>query len=138
MNPLRIVSLWAPVVGWMALLYWASSRTDLTSVPSGWDKLAHACAYAILGFLALRACHGRVARLAAWPTLAALLLTVSYGGLDELHQSRVPGRDSSGFDWLADTVGALLAVAAIATWAALRARLQPVSPLNRREPNQGR
>ena len=122
----------------MALLYWASSRTELTAVPTGWDKLAHTCAYAVLGFLALRAFRGGVADLAPWPTLAALLLTVSYAGLDELHQSGVPGRDASGMDWLADTVGAALAVAATAGLAALRARLQPAPPLNRSNPNQGR
>jgi VanZ family protein len=122
----------------MALLYWLSSRTDLTSVPTGWDKPAHSCAYAVLGFLALRACHGGVAELSPWPTLAAVLLTVSYAGLDELHQSRVPGRDASGMDWLADTGGAALAVAATAGLAALRARLQPTPPLNRSKPNQGR
>jgi VanZ family protein len=120
----------------MALLYWASSRTDLASVPTGWDKAAHAGAYAVLGFLALRACHGGMADLAPWPTLVALLLTVSYAGFDELHQSRVPGRDASGLDWLADTVGAALAVAVTAGMVALRARLQPGPGLNQREPNQ--
>ena len=50
--------------------------------------------------------------LAVWPRLgpwrSALLaigITAGYGVVDELHQRRAPGRDSSGWDLVADVIG---------------------------------
>jgi len=90
----------------MLLLYTLSSRSSLGGVPAGWDKLAHASAYGILGFLALRACHAGILPLRALPATLALLLSIGYGALDELHQRFVPGRDASVEDWIADALGA--------------------------------
>lgn len=94
----------------MGVLYFLSSRTDLDGVPGQWDKLAHVGAYTVLGVLALRAFHGGLNSLERWPTVGALVLTVTYGVLDELHQGFVPGRDASGLDWAADVLGACLAM----------------------------
>jgi VanZ family protein len=44
--------------------------------------------------------------------LVSLLIASLYGVSDEVHQAFVPGRDSSPFDWLADTIGAGLVCAA--------------------------
>ena len=104
----------------MAALYLVSSRADLGRIEIGWDKMAHSGAYTLLGLLALRACHGGLHRLATRPTLAAVVLTLSYGLLDELHQGFVPGRDASLLDWVADLVGVVLAVAFLALFVALR------------------
>ena len=104
----RILSCWAPVVAFMGLLYFLSSRSDLVpSIPSGWDKVLHAGAYGVLAGLSLRAFHGGLGRLARLPTVLALLLTIAYGMLDEIHQSHVVGRDASVLDWLADVAGSL-------------------------------
>jgi VanZ family protein len=65
--------------------------------------------------------------LAAWPTVFALLLTIGYGMLDEMHQGRVAGRDASLLDWLADIVGAGLSVVALGMLALSRS--------NKRTPN---
>ena len=95
----------------MLLLYLLSARSDsMLSSPPVWDKLLHAGAYALLAGLSIRAFHGGLGRLAPWPTVFALLLTIAYGLLDEIHQSRVAGRDASMLDWLADIVGAGLSV----------------------------
>jgi VanZ family protein len=91
-------------------------------VPSGWDKVTHAGAYLVLCVLALRACHGGLHRLGLRKTLIALLLTVGYGMLDELHQRMVPGRHASVLDWLADVVGAIGGVALVGLVVTVRAR----------------
>ena len=119
----RILSLWAPVGAFMVLLYLLSARADLVvSAPPGWDKVLHAGAYGVLAGLSIRAFHGGLGRLALWPTVFALLLTIAYGMLDEMHQSRVAGRDASMLDWLADVVGAGLSVLALGILALLRSK----------------
>ena len=119
----RILSLWVPVGAFMALLYLLSSRADLVvSTPPGWDKVLHAGAYALLAGLSIRAFHGGLGRLAPWPTVFALLLTIVYGMLDEVHQSQIAGRDASMLDWLADIVGAALSVVALGMLAVSRSK----------------
>ena len=66
-----------------------------------WDKLYHAGNFGVLAGL-LYLASGR-----AW---LALALASLYGAGDELHQAFVPGRSADAADWLADTVGAALAV----------------------------
>jgi len=104
----------------MGGLYFLSSRTDLGRIEIGWDKMAHTGAYALLGLLALRACHGGLHRLAIRPTVAAVLVTAAYAVTDELHQGFVPGRVASLADWVADLVGMLLAIAFLGVLVMLR------------------
>jgi VanZ family protein len=81
------------------------------------DKVAHAGIFALLGLLAA---WGLMRAFPAWPArralLLALLLTVSYGALDEIHQRYVKGRTPDPLDWAADGVGGAVAVAAIVWW----------------------
>src|SRR5438445_338768 len=67
----------------------------------------------------------RLAARDTWPraeaarrTLLALLAVSAIGACDEKFQAGIPGRDSSVYDWLADTVGASL----VTTVFAARAR----------------
>ena len=107
----------------MGLLYFLSSRSDLVpSIPSGWDKVLHAGAYGVLAGLSLRAFHGGLGRLARLPTVLALLLTIAYGMLDEIHQSHVVGRDASVLDWLADVAGAGISVMLLGILAVSRSK----------------
>lgn len=46
--------------------------------------------------------------------LIAILLTSLFGAVDELHQYFVPGRSADYQDWLADTIGAIIAMIAYA------------------------
>ena len=71
-------------------------------IPPPWDKLAHACVFASIAFLL----HGGL-RLRAW---LAVLLAVSIGAADEIHQIFLPGRSAGMDDWIADLFGALLGV----------------------------
>ena len=114
------ISLWAPVLAFMALIFLLSAQSDLPPVERVSDKTLHVLAYFVFGLLCLRATHGGIRPLRAGPALAALLLVVGYGALDEWHQSWVPGRTPSVLDWVADSVGAGLACAALALWSRIR------------------
>ena len=104
----------------MALIFLLSAQSDLPSVERVSDKTLHVAAYFVFGLLCLRATHGGFGPLRGWPTAAALALALAYGGLDEWHQSWVPGRTPSVLDWVADGAGAGLACAAVALWNRLR------------------
>src|SRR5690606_34358455 len=69
----------------------------------GLDKVAHLLAYLVLGFLlTFGAVRQRV------PLVVAVLIGLLYGLLDEIHQSRVPGRSAEFADWVADGIGTLI------------------------------
>ena len=103
---------WLPVVGYAALILTLSAQPNLR-VPGTFenrDKLAHLCEYGGLGWLVFRAVRD------TWPgvprlrrMLAAALAVSAFGAGDEWFQSHVPGRESSVYDWAADTAGATLA-----------------------------
>jgi VanZ family protein len=102
----RGVTLWLPVVAWAALIFTLSSIPNLsTAEGTVGDVLsygAHATEYAIFGVLLARAVD---ARLLAWAA------GVAYAVTDEIHQSFVPGRQTSAFDLLVDAVGLAVGIA---------------------------
>jgi VanZ family protein len=108
----RLRTRWLLVLAYVALIFTLSAQPGLT-VPGTFeyrDKLAHTLEYGGLGVLAYRAVRD------TWPRTPALrraLLTVLaisiLGMLDEKFQSFIPGRDSTVYDWMADTFGATLA-----------------------------
>lgn len=108
------VASWSLAAAWAALIFAASSLPKGSSIPlpgAGWDKVAHAGVFAVLGgltALAVRA-EGR-SRLRA--TALATALAVIYGALDEVHQAWTPGRTVAADDVLADAVGATAGAAA--------------------------
>jgi VanZ family protein len=70
----------------------------------GWDKLAHVAVFACMGF-AYGVASGRQGwRMLLWSVLG----TLAVGSMDELHQLRLPGREPSWEDLLADGAGGLL------------------------------
>ena len=109
------LGLLAAVVGWLALTPHPPPAADL-----GWDKLNHACAFAAL---AAAACFSlRSAR--ARP--AALLALLAYGGLIEIAQTFVPGRNGEWADLLADAVG--IAIGALLATALTAAAERGITP----------
>ena len=92
--------LWAPVVLWAAVIFAFSSVPDLGTGLGTWDlvlrKLAHACEFALLGALLVRALRDERAAFAAG---------VAYAISDELHQLFVPGRVGSPLDVAIDSAG---------------------------------
>lgn len=78
------------------------------------DKAAHAGVFAML---ALLVAWGLARAFPAWDRarvlLLALLASVAYGALDELHQRFVPGRSVDPLDLVADGAGAGLVIAVL-------------------------
>jgi VanZ family protein len=82
------------------------------------DKIAHFGAFGLLATLVCRLGLGW--RGAVW----GLTMASAFGATDEWHQSFVPGRSSDVFDWIADTLGAALAVGLYVGWARYRNLLE--------------
>lgn len=78
-----------------------------------WDKAAHFTQYIPIGFLTAGFLAHRPGFPSSVPLAAATALgcVAVFGGLDEIHQYFVPGRESSIFDVLADFLGGGLGAA---------------------------
>ena len=107
----RALLRWAPAVSWAGLLFWLGAQSG-DKIPGGWwvsryglDKVAHAAAYAVLGFLTARATGSSRVRPAL---LAAAVAAAAVGALDEWNQQWSTGRYSEVLDWVADLAGGLL------------------------------
>ncbi|MEO7412211.1 MAG: VanZ family protein [Opitutaceae bacterium] len=129
-DPLVSKWRWLPPVALAASIFLASSRSKIAgpAVP-GIDKVVHFMVYGLLATLLLRAIlgsGGKSSRYAAW---IAIGLASAYGISDEWHQSFTPGRAVELADWLADTLGAALAVTLYCRWAWYRRTLEtPIFP----------
>ena len=118
----RRVSLWAPVVTYMALIFFVSSQPSAPLPESVSDKGAHLLAYSVLGVLSVRAAGGGLpCRVTVPIALTALALTSGYGALDEWRQGFVPGRSQEIADWYADTAGAVVSIGVCWAWGMMRA-----------------
>ena len=91
---------WLVSLAYMGVIFYLSAHSGAqVGIPAPWDKLAHLCEYAVLGFLLSKA-TGRWALgwvLAAW-----------WGTSDEVHQAFVPGREAGINDWWADLTGSFV------------------------------
>lgn len=119
----HILGNWLPAVAWMALLFISSGQPSLpgpgaegSTTRDVFNYSAHAAAYAVLGGLLWRAlAQGR--RGGAQPMrVQAGLLAALYAASDEFHQHFIPGRTASVWDWLADVLGVILALAMLHLW----------------------
>jgi VanZ family protein len=121
----RLVMTWVPVVGLMALIFFASAQPK-NDVPPGTTtvymsgslpvfvdyslntlikKGAHVITYAVLAGLIIRALTSNGVSMRE-ASLLALAIAMSYALTDELHQAYVAGRHSSVLDIGFDYVGA--------------------------------
>jgi hypothetical protein len=100
-------------------IVFASSRTEVGGGPDipGFDKVAH---FGVFGALATAAVRLVPPRRAGWVLLAVSL----FGATDEFHQSFTVGRSVELADWIADTLGAAVAVIAYTRWSAYRRLLE--------------
>lgn len=102
----RWLVAWGPAATWAAFLFFVSSQPTLpVDLASGLDKVAHFCAYLVLGFLCTFA-----TRRTSVSSLAAVGFGWLYGAADEFHQSLVPGRNPALGDWFADATGTVAGV----------------------------
>ncbi len=111
MNPLAVLEhqrAWRLTL--LALLavisFLALTPAPPSNIDSGWDKLNHLAAFAVLALAAAFSAADSL-RHAGRSALALL----AYGGLIELLQSRMPPRQGEWADLLADAVGILLGLA---------------------------
>ncbi|WP_411725258.1 VanZ family protein [Methyloglobulus sp.] len=94
-----------------AMIYWLSDQPSLP-LPMLFeyqDKLHHFTAYFLMGILASRNFRHFVEppfNLAVVSIVFCSLYAIS----DEWHQSFVVGREADALDWVADTVGAIVAM----------------------------
>ena len=107
----------------MAVIFFASSQSKVAAPDvGGIDKIGHFVVYGWLGVLWARV--GWVARVKPLGVWTAVAIASLFGFSDEVHQSFTPGRGVEFGDWLADTLGALVAVTIYARWHGLRRWLE--------------
>lgn len=132
---MRTLKLWLPVIMWMAMIFifstdiFAGSNTSslfhpviswlIPSVTSDQldtihlfvRKFGHWTEYAILTFLLIRAVAKQFPQWPInWRCGCSLALAVIYAASDEWHQSFVPSRSASVYDFMIDGFGALCAI----------------------------
>lgn len=100
------------VAAWMFLIWCLSSQEPSGEpTPQFMNWLGNCFHAPLFGLLAMWVSL-TLPREGNWPKLDApriafvLSFVLAYAIIDELHQSRVPGRDATGFDILTDFVGA--------------------------------
>lgn len=101
------------ILWWTLLLAYSAFIFTLSSGPvempgarfPAQDKVLHVVAYGIMAWLAWCAMHAL-----RHPGWWAWLYAAGYGATDEWHQYFVPGRHCDLWDWVADAIGAALAV----------------------------
>lgn len=94
-----------------SLIFWLSSQTALPTpmLFEHQDKLHHFSAYFIMGILAWRLVTDYITQ-PKTIFLISLCFCSLYGASDEWHQSFVPGRQADILDWVADSIGASIAL----------------------------
>lgn len=101
--------LWALAV--MAVVFVASGRGQVAAPGIvNFDKVAHTLVFGLIATLIARSFRRR-----PW-MWAAILFASAYGAMDEVRQSFTPGRSVEVDDWIADTLGACLAVTLYQLW----------------------
>lgn len=117
---------WRPALLYMGVLLTVSSISAVQLPPPPFDlgdKAVHAVLFAPLGFLA---------RGATGTWLGAVILGVVWGGIDELWQGLVPGRQPDVWDWLADGIGVIVGATIAHVYATRKARRsRPEAPAPR-------
>ncbi|MBI2914848.1 MAG: VanZ family protein [Firmicutes bacterium] len=105
----RRILAWGPALVYAGFIAFGSSLpggTVETRVP---DFVLHGLEYMGLGVLTHLGFRWGLGHTEARSALLAVLVSTVYGVSDEIHQSFVPGRESSLLDLLADGAGATLA-----------------------------
>ena len=105
--------------GYIPAIVWASFILILTSIPTlsapslgidFEDKLYHFIVYFVFGLLLARAGMQRQNSRMTVGLFYAFLMGTTFGVLDELHQTFIPGRTCDFWDATADAIGILAGV----------------------------
>lgn len=103
-------------------IFSASGSSELATPDLGLqfskDKIGH---FLVFGLLATSLLRTPALRARGWPQLLlAVFIASAFGAFDEVRQSFTPGRSVEFADWMADSLGALVAVLVYAKWARYR------------------
>ena len=114
-------------------IYAASSQSTLTvpDVGVSYDKLAHLLVFGLLATAVLRIPY--VINKGWHGVLFTILIVSGYAILDEFRQSLTPGRAVELNDWIADTLGAIIASILYLKWQRYRQFWEYSIPLRRRQ-----
>jgi len=82
----------------VAILYLATTTQEIKPLEHTWDKANHFIAFTTLYILLSLAYQNLSLRIKA-------LILIGFGIMIEIVQSFIPGRDFSGFDVIADSIG---------------------------------
>ena len=105
-------------------IFMASSSKDLAapSIDFSYDKLAHLLVFGLLATAVLRI--PRIFNLGWRGVFIAIALISLYGALDEYRHSFTAGRSVELGDWIADTLGAIIASIVYYKWHCYRRTLE--------------
>ena len=101
----------AATIGYAVLIFIISSFHAIPIPDLGFslqDKWTHILEFSIFGFLLQRSIYYHYGPILK-AVVTVLILGIGYGGLDEIHQLFVRGREASFGDFLADSIGIVLA-----------------------------
>lgn len=118
-------------------IFFASGRSEIATPGFSFsvDKLAHV---GVFGALATSLIRLRTFYRKGWKgVLQVWLLIAVYGALDEYRQSFTPGRSVELDDWLADVLGATLALGLYKAWPWYRRLLETDVRLGKILPQKG-
>jgi VanZ family protein len=109
-----ILIFWVPLIAWLLVIhnFSATPSADLPKVGIPFaDKIFHMVEYFVLGVLLIRAFDKSDFKVSlAKLAILAIIISICYGGLDELYQRTRPDRSCDIFDFLADGLGALAGI----------------------------
>ncbi len=114
-----ILGYWLPVLLYVTVIVSLSAQPHLQPPLNlrHVDKALHLLEYGGLGVLLARALrHSLRVRVPGIAAMMALGIGMAVGAGDEYFQSFIPGRESSVFDFLADSLGIALAQLAYLRW----------------------
>jgi VanZ family protein len=112
---MKILRLWGPVIVWMAVIFFFSSRqkvevSDISTINFLFFKTLHVLEYAVLYVLFFRAVMNTYPKEKRFRWyVAAFCLTVLYALTDEIHQTFIPTREGRLRDVIIDAGGAGIA-----------------------------
>ncbi len=117
---------------WMAVIYWLSSKPSLPTPDLFWgqDKVEHAVAFGLLGFLFASSFRGRKQVFFGKHLIIVTFFVGAYGLFDEAHQFFVPGRIPSFWDLCADVTGGFLAALLLLRYRSRKFSRQELPPLS--------
>jgi VanZ family protein len=118
-----LLSLWLPVIVYMAVIFYLSSLPEPVLPADVSDKSAHSFGYAGFAIFVTRAVAGGLPRrVTARTAITVMLMTMVYSLSDELHQTFVPGRVADIYDIQADAIGAAIGTFICWAWGIISSR----------------